>query len=208
MRKYGRIYIPDTRDKRFTIPRTTSHRQWRYWDDRRCKGDQGDTPHCVGFAWMHWLQCAPIANWLNADGLYRLAQLVDEYPGEDYDGTSVRGGAKVLHWLGLIEEYRWTRTFATLVDTVLEKAPVVLGTDWYSDMDELDEYHAIHAKGRILGGHAYLITGVNVKTQYFRICNSWGEGWGYSGRAWIGFADMKRLIRADGEVCLAIERKA
>ena len=59
--------------------------------------------------------------------------------------------------------------------------------------------------GRLSGGHAYVINGVDTKTKLFRIKNSWGINWGQQGHAFISFTDMTRLIKERGEICLAIE---
>ena len=40
-----------------------------------------------------------------------------------------------------------------------------------------------------------------------RAVNSWGEGWGQRGRFWLTFGDLDKLIKADGEACVAIETK-
>ena len=56
-----------------------------------------------------------------------------------------------------------------------------------------------------MGGHAYVINGIDTKKQLFRIKNSWGRNWGVKGSAYISFANMQRLIRENGEICLAVE---
>ena len=63
----------------------------------------------------------------------------------------------------------------------------------------------ISVRGRLAGGHAYIINGVDTRRQLFRIKNSWGRNWGLNGRAFISFRDMQTLIRLRGEICLATE---
>ena len=45
-----------------------------------------------------------------------------------------------------------------------------------------------------MGGHAYVINGVNTIKKQFRLKNSWGRKWGQGGHAFISFDDMKKLI--------------
>lgn len=137
--------------------------------------------------------------------LYNEAQKVDEWPGEDYDGTSVRAGAKILKSKGYISSYAWAWDLETTIQALLTAGPVVVGTTWLYDMFFPNEKGIIKASGEIMGGHAYLLDGVNVNKQLFRIKNSWGRQWGYKGFAYISFNDMEKLILDDGEVCLAQE---
>src|SRR5215203_5959800 len=59
--------------------------------------DQGREGACVGFGWTGFLNAKPVkheyGNQMGFD-VYRRAQEIDERPGEDYLGTSVRAGAK------------------------------------------------------------------------------------------------------------------
>jgi len=214
--KLGRQYIPDERDSRYLITdhllrkvsrtRITS----RYWDDTVWWGDQGNTPQCVGYAWSHWLNDGPTYHSgpkpkLSPSLIYENAQKLDIWPGENYDGTSVRGGAKFLQNRKLIRTYYWGYNLKTLIDTVLNLGPVVVGTNWYFGMFFPNQSGLIRATGPIAGGHAYVVNGVALNSQMFRIKNSWGKGWGQSGHAYISFSDMEKLITEQGEICLATE---
>ena len=212
----GRVFIPDERDNKYlienklTLPKTilTS----KYWDANGWWGNQGNTPQCVGYAWAHWIEDGPVGHGgvapiVPPTLIYREAQKVDEWVGEKYDGTSVRGAAKYLRTTNRISSYLWTYDINVLINTVLTKGPVVVGTNWYSSMFTPDRNGVIRVLGRVAGGHAYVINGVDRNTKLFRIKNSWGKTWGKSGHAYISFTDMARLIRENGEVCLAIENK-
>lgn len=211
-RRFGRIYVRDERDDAYPILlKRASRRTSRYWNQNGWWGDQGYTPRCVGYAFAHWCEDGPVTHRgkppiADPQVIYETAQDVDEWEGDDYEGTSIRGGAKAMQEMGFVSEYRWTKSLRTLVTTVLELGPVVVGTAWWSGMSEPNKSGRIRISGEIAGGHAYLLNGVNTKRQLFRIKNSWGRGWGVNGTAYIGFDDMGLLIEdMDGEVCLATE---
>jgi C1A family cysteine protease len=68
-----------------------------------------------------------------------------------------------------------------------------------------DRRGIIRVGGRLAGGHAYLINGVDTNKKLFRLKNSWGRNWGQYGSAYISFSDMERLIKEYGEICFATE---
>jgi hypothetical protein len=179
----------------------------RYWTPGRWVGDQQQTPSCVGFAWSHWLSCAPVVSWLDPLGIYDLAKFLDEWQGEAYGGTSVRAGAKVLKRLGLMTQYAFAADVSSLVAAVLEVGPIVVGTEWLEDMFEPNANGQIFATGASAGGHAYLIDGVDTLQRHFRIKSSYGDRWGTMGHARIDFDDFDRLVQRGAEMCVAVERK-
>lgn len=136
---------------------------------------------------------------------YQRAQTMDEWPGEDYDGTSVRAGAKVLQDTGFISEYRWAWDGMEAIRAVLDIGPVVVGTNWYEGMFEPNDRGLVVPSGSIAGGHAYLIDGANLNRGLVRLKNSWSKSWGRGGRAVMTITDFSRLISEDGEACLATE---
>ena len=130
----GRLESADERDKQFrmrAIVPQIDPRRYRYWNQSGWWGNQGDKPHCVGFAWLHWLEDGPVTHneveppMIPPSVLYSEAQEVDEWEGTNYDGTSVRAGAKILQAKGLIKEYRWSWSVDELVMAVLTTGPVV-----------------------------------------------------------------------------------
>lgn len=229
IKKLGRVIVKDDRDEQYpmesVLPATTPGINYKYWWTSGWWGDQGPTPQCVSYAWLHWVEDGPVTHFyedrnidptykvgahdalFNPNTVYKEAQKVDQWPGEDYNGTSVRAGAKILHKMGVIEEYRWAWDFETLKKALLTKGPVVVGTWWHRDMFYPDEEGFITPTGNKSGGHAYVLNGINVDEGFVRLKNSWGRGWGKDGYAYVKFDDMARLLDDGGEACLALEKK-
>ncbi len=171
--------------------------------------DQGQQPHCVGYAWKQFLQTTPRRTLVGPDGdmIYHEAQLVDEWPGEGYDGTSVRAGAKVLTSRGHLNEYIWGFDVETIRGYVLMRGPVTIGSFWYDGMMNPDTNGWVYRTGNMIGGHAYLACGYSSKRNAFRCVNSWGLGWGQRGKFWLHRDELSALIGQGGEACSAIEKR-
>ena len=225
----GRLAKADERDRLIwqsplRIP--GSLRTSTYWYMGGAWLDQGSHPHCVGYSWTHWLEDGPVAQ-PNipgdpdyADALYKECQLVDEWPGEDYDGTSVRAGAKVLKSRGLIDAYYFAFDIESVKLNLLERSPVVVGTTWYNSMFEPKKYDdrtyvcEVDQNSGKAGGHAYVLNGIDLEkeidgsTGYMRLKNSWGRNWAFQGRCFISIDDVEKLLEEEGEMCIAKEKQA
>ena len=204
----GRRQAPDERDQGHLMSMVLGavvrpqKKTWRVW----WKGNQGQTPQCVGYAWYALLRALPhLQREPDAATIYHAAQQVDEWPGEDYEGTSVRGGAKALKAAGKLTAYAWAFTVEDILNWLGTHGPVVLGTNWYQGMFEADKTGLIVPTGSLAGGHAYLVLGYDEATKRLLCQNSWGTGWGLRGRFSLHYEDAERLLHEDGEACTPVE---
>lgn len=182
--------------------------------------DQGREGACVGFGWAAEALSTPVAVKLDrirpdvprdpeqfALNIYRSAKRLDVWEGEDYDGTSVLAGAKAVRDIGLLKEFRWAFSINDVVDSVLGRGPVVLGTYWSENMYEAPN-GVLTPGGDVVGGHCYTAVGFRHKSELLDgedgivVQNSWGRSWGNNGLAVIRVSELAELLRADGEACV------
>jgi len=186
--------------------------------------DQGSEGACVGFAWAGGLLADPNAPKIQpsfkkandlARSFYHEAQKIDQWPGEDYSGTSVLAGAKVMKSKGLIKEYRWCFSLSDIKDAVISEGPVVIGIPWYQGMYQTRQDGLVRVSGKKVGGHAILITGYSPKMKFgnkylevFRWRNSWGESYGVGGSGWIEASQLNKLIKDNAEACVPMKKSS
>ena len=174
----GRLIEFDERSRNFPVASlfgaTKKPRSYTW----RCETylDQGASSSCVGHSWAHEIAARPAVDEVDSStafGLYRRAQQLDQWPGEDPQmlGSSIIAGAKATIELGRIAEYRWAFGIDDLIMAVGYAGPAVVGTLWYENMFVPDSKGMISVGGRVAGGHAYLVKGVSVKKETFRIHN-------------------------------------
>jgi predicted chitinase len=189
--------------------------------------DQGTEGACTGFG------LATVANYLlrrrrvmpdavpvSAKMFYDLARRYDEWPGENYSGSSARGAMKGWHKHGVCPEALYPS--GTRKKTVLDEARAVearqrpLGAYFRVNHKDLVAMHAAIAEVGILyatasvhegwsqvgedgaitlsdtmiGGHAFAI--VAYDQDGFWLQNSWGPTWGKGGFAHISYDDWLR----------------
>lgn len=191
--------------------------------------DQSNTSACTGNARTYDLAGDPVpvkneqgkaldenfAQWL-----YHQAQLYDEWPGSNYEGSSVLGAIKALKANGYKGEYHWAFKIFDMCVAIGQVAPVVAGTVWYNSMFDPGP------SGRLIidpqsgeaGGHSYIIPRIAVGPSAKRawlgpdekirdvpllgILNSWGVNWGHRGQAWIWADDYEKYLMPGGEQCI------
>ncbi len=187
-----------------TVPK---RRYWRLLE----RLDQGREGACVGFGWAHELNALPFrvkADNEDARSIYKMAQRVDEWPGEQYEGTSVLAGAKVVQERGHIGEYRWAFGIDDVLATLSHHGPVVIGVNWYRGMYNTGTEGFIVPSGDIMGGHCVALRGVAKKRGRWYVVgrNSWGEGWGVRGDFALWASDLERLLGESGDACVPVVR--
>jgi hypothetical protein len=186
--------------------------------------DQGNEGACVGFGWTAEALSTPTVVDLSrvavevpreptafALDLYNKARRLDEWEGEDYDGTSVNAGAKAMRENGLVLEYRWAFSIDDVVDTILLKGPVVLGIEWRYGMYDAPN-GVLKATGKVVGGHCITAVGYTLKSPKLGgedgiiLRNSWGADWGINGNAEIKVSELSDLLDNYGEAAVATRR--
>jgi hypothetical protein len=211
-RKFDRCIAFDERSRNYPIRKVVSKKPRSYTWSVGVWLDQGSEGACVGFSWAQELAARPVVcrdltDSFARNRIYLEAQKIDEWPGEDYEGTSVLAGAKIVANLGAMAEYRWAFGLEDLRLAVGHAGPAVLGINWYDGMFDTGPDGFIRPTGALAGGHAICCFGVNQKERYFKLHNSWGRSWGRDGVALVTFDDMERLLEEQGEACVPVKRK-
>ena len=208
-----RAFFPAVQHKTFTL--------WKHGEIL----DQGSEGACVGFGWTAEALAGPVHIDLEevpaprapsepngfAYYVYREAQKIDQWPGTDYEGTSVIAGAKVMSRYGVIHQYRWAFGIHDVVGALMSQGPVVLGINWYNGMYTAPNGR-LTVSGNKVGGHAILAIGYNPSSQIFEgqetviLQNSWGKSWGIDGIAEITVDDLAKLLKEGGEACVPLVR--
>lgn len=227
---FGRLRAPaDARDLDYTIVSAMKQirmvakpapRKRAYTDGPLF--DQGNTPQCVGYSSRGFIDGAPILTKATVGptptDIYRGAQKNDEWPGTDYDGTSVRGAMKFLQASGYISSYVWAQTVQGAIEWMNGGyGTCVIGTNWYAEMSDVDRNGFMREPAPSLttpiGGHAFRLIWWDAKKKGVLMRNSWGHEFGYaksgtpSGYAFITLELLERLFREDGEFACPTQLK-
>ncbi len=224
-RTFDRVASFDERSLAYPVRLMLGEKPVRSYSWRHVQLDQGTEGACTGFSATMEAAARPKPVFgdpvrkdfsaeevamLNAEAsrVYKQAQRVDEWPGENYEGSSVLAAAKVGKARGWWSEYRWALGpgASLAADDVMRAVgrfgPVMMGSWWWSGMMRADGEGFLRATGSRVGGHAYLLTRYNRKRDAVWTPNSWGG----AGQGWISRMDLTRLLDEDGEGCVPVVR--
>lgn len=180
--------------------------------------DQLDLGSCTGNTALGAMGTEPhypllkdiVTDWSEAAAVsvYSDATAIDEFGGQyppTDTGSSGLAVAKVLHKRGWISGYQHTFDLQSM-KVALQSGPVFLGINWYDNFfyTDLDGNISIGRSDFVAGGHEIVVDEIDMENQRFGFTNSWGPYWGISGRGYISFALMDRLLREDGDVVVPI----
>lgn len=167
--------------------------------------DQGVEGACAGMATAAWASSFDAiddgkSRQFDAFWAYKEAQKIDEWPGEDYNGTSIRAVLEIGRTVGypikdepqsrvLVKEYRWAMDPNDVLDWIAHRGPAIFGMNWYETYDAPVSHPFNGGKtrkqffigegdlGNIRGGHAIIANGYyrnRYGNEWIRFQNSWG----------------------------------
>lgn len=182
--------------------------------------DQGTEGACTGFGLatnVNYLlrkrKVVPDLHSVSPWMLYSLAKRYDEWPGENYDGSSARGAMKGWHKHGVCSSDLCGDSTRLSEDALKEAPRRSLGAYFRVNHKDLVAMHSAIAEvgilyatasvhtgwenvaadgvikkaDQIIGGHAFAIVAYDEHGLWIQ--NSWGPGWGKQ-----GFADNLRRL--------------
>jgi len=210
--RLDRIEFHDPRSKRFPVMGRIRARKPRSYT-WRCNAhlDQGREGACVGFGVAHELIARP-AEAKGVDGIYareiyKEAQQIDPWPGDNYEGTTVLAGVEIARKRGWIDGYYHAFGLDDLIMGVGYSGPAVLGVPWHEGMYAPDANGYITPTGVKMGGHCIVCKAIDVTGERFLLHNSWGDDWGpLGGDCYLTFDDMDFLLENGGEAVFFVGR--
>lgn len=186
--------------------------------------DQGAEGTTIGFSLAYamnaeWLRSAAEERTFSARSIYIGAKERDEWPGTNYEGSSLAGGVKALQQAGAALESDWPyatkvapasrtlprhkiRSFQRLKTTRDIIDSLKSGSVVAVSFTITDEFRTAGADGKVIlrpdspivGGHSVAVVGWNEKAGEFKFANMWGVGWGASGFGYIRETDLARIL--------------
>lgn len=174
--------------------------------------DQGNEGACTGFALASTINVLlaqrDTTEKVSPYMLYRMAQMHDEWEGEDYEGSSIRGALRGWHNMGACEAHLWKKRRKNITREAAKNARKTRLGPYYRLQKDVTSFHAALNEVGVLivsahvhdgwddpigsikapatmdkenaPAHAFAIVGYNAEG--FLVQNSWGDTWGGDGR--------------------------
>jgi hypothetical protein len=144
-----------------------------------------------------------------AVAIYDQAQQLDEWPGDDYPGTSVLAMMKAGQAAGWWSTYLWAKGTRDIAQAILQVGPVGIGVPLTQGMVTPDADGIVTATGAQLGGHAMAVWALRRTVggrpgPWFGLLQSYGDGVGHHGELWIHHADLAHLLAGVGEAAIPL----
>ncbi|MGZ4621435.1 MAG: C1 family peptidase, partial [Blastococcus sp.] len=215
-KRLGRHVHHDPRSLRYLV-QPLGVAKTQIWERKIPILDQGNLGSCTGNATVGALGTGPLYDALTpvqqaalnedeAVRIYSLATQLDgfqgTYPPTD-TGSDGLDAAKAAQKLGYLSGYQHITSIAA-AQTAILAGPFVVGTNWYSGMDNPDASGLVKVGGQIRGGHEYECYGYDADHDLWHFCNSWGESWGDAGRFMYSGADFARLLSEQGDATVLV----
>jgi hypothetical protein len=186
--------------------------------------DSGTEGATVGFSSAYVLQAEIRSRQgksvtISARGIYTDAKRYDEWPGEDYEGSSASGAVKALKAVGAYLESDWPYARRTKpagakpaynvsayrrlegVEPILEALrdghavfATITTTPEFTDPAK-DGTVTIKLPLQLEGGTSVAIVGYDSKRGTFTFANHWGTGWGRQGFGVIKDTDLAAILQ-------------
>jgi hypothetical protein len=137
--------------------------------------------------------------------LYSVATHLDTIPGTyplKDPGSTGLAVMKVAKQCGYIKGYGHAFGINHALEA-LTVAPVVTGVNWY-DGFYTPKHGTITKSGPNVGGHEFLVVGIDTEAKTVLACNSWGPHWGSKGYFEFSWSLWEELLHLDGDVTTAL----
>jgi Papain family cysteine protease len=213
-KRLGRHVLHDPRSLEHLVPVRTVGLRSRTWRHYIQILDQGEVGQCTGFAstnvlgtspWWgtlkHQRQAGLELNGGEGSTIYSMATSLDPWPGSyppDDTGSDGLSAAKACQRLGLIKSYQHI-TSLDAAQSAIQTRPFIVGTNWYSMMDEPNAKGVVTVGGTVRGGHEYACIGWSRVHGMWKFVQSWGPTWGKAGYFYYTDESLTRLLSEDGD---------
>ena len=190
------------------------------WQSQAPVLDQGKSNACVGFTFAQLLNTQfhdetrikllgskdQFFDSHKAYDWYSRATEIDEFPGQmptEDTGTSALAMCKVAEREATIKAYNHAFGFDECIKA-LQNGPVMVGTFWTQGMFTPRNDGFVELIGNEVGGHEYLLIGVNMEEKYCTFLTSFGPTYGDNGRFKMKFDVFDTLLINQGDCIIPV----